>query len=223
MALAFGQRDAAGLSQAVRPLLTKLKTELPEVATPQVPSAGRRAAQMTVAFGHGIADHADAGGDGRLALRERRLPVPRRPSSRARSEAGAGDGDADGPPRKPATRCAGCSATIRSSGSDRHADVPGYVVGGKTGTAEKIAGGRYVERHYLELVPRHLLPWTIREYALLVSVDDPKREKPGLPALAAWNAAYVAGNVIRRSAAFLGVQPRTERGRPPRCHAAYPY
>ena len=95
-------------------------------------------------------------------------------------------------------------------GSGRNADVNGYLVGGKTGTAEKIANGHYVSGHYLNSFLA-AFPMNDPQYVLLVSLDDPRPESPGKPALAAWNAGIVAGHVVRRSASLLGVEPRLDQ------------
>ena len=207
MALAIGQETQQDYLRKFG-LSTKLKTELPEVATPQVPRRWSTAAQMTVAFGHGIAitPMQAAMGDVALVNGGNFLSPTFFPRTQEQAMALATPMVS----KKTSDEMRWLFRYNAVNGSGRHADVPGYVVGGKTGTAEKIANGRYVEGHYLNSFLA-TFPMDDPEYVLLVSVDDPKSEKPGLPALAAWNAAYVAGNVIRRSAAFLGVQPRTEQ------------
>ena len=45
------------------------------------------------------------------------------------------------------------------------------------------------------------------QYIVLSIVDEPKPEKPGLPATAGMNAAPIVANIIRRSASMLGVKP----------------
>jgi cell division protein FtsI (penicillin-binding protein 3) len=42
---------------------------------------------------------------------------------------------------------------------------------------------------------------------VLTVIDEPKPEKPGMPATAAFNAAPILANIIRRSASLLGVKP----------------
>ena len=51
-------------------------------------------------------------------------------------------------------------------------------------------------------------------YAVLVVLDEPKPEKPGAAATAAVNAAPVVGEIIRRAAGLLGVEPRPAEAPP---------
>ena len=73
-------------------------------------------------------------------------------------------------------------------GSGKQADVPGYSVGGKTGTAEKVEGGRYSgnKRRNAFLAA---FPMDAPKYLVLVVLDEPKPEKPGMGATAGLNAA----------------------------------
>ena len=91
-------------------------------------------------------------------------------------------------------------------GSGRRAAVPGYFVGGKTGTAEKVVDGRYSSKKrfnaFLSAFPMH-----DPQYVVLVIIDEPKPEKPGMGATAGSNAAPIVSNIIRRSAAILGIKP----------------
>ncbi|HAT84979.1 MAG TPA: hypothetical protein DCS30_02815, partial [Rhizobiales bacterium] len=93
-------------------------------------------------------------------------------------------------------------------GSGKRSKVDGYLVGGKTGTAEKVENGRYskdkVFNSYLSAFPMDK-----PEYVVLVMLDEPKglKETYGY-ATAGVNAAPLAGNVIRRIGSMLGVSPR---------------
>ena len=92
-------------------------------------------------------------------------------------------------------------------GSGKRADVPGYSVGGKTGTAEKVENGRYSanKRRNAFLAA---FPMDAPKYLVLVMLDEPKSEKPGIGATSGLNTAPVAGNIIRRIAPMLGVEPK---------------
>jgi cell division protein FtsI (penicillin-binding protein 3) len=106
------------------------------------------------------------------------------------------------------------SATMRQlfrlnvlKGSGRRAEVPGYRVGGKTGTAEKVVNGRYSsdKRRNAFLAA---FPMDAPEYMVLVVLDEPKSEKPGIGATAGLNAAPTVGAIIRRIAPMLGLEPQ---------------
>ncbi|MCW5696743.1 MAG: penicillin-binding protein 2 [Bauldia sp.] len=93
-----------------------------------------------------------------------------------------------------------------TAGSGRRADVDGYLVGGKTGTAEKIVNGAYsgslVLNSYLAA-----FPMDDPQYVVLIVLDEPKA-LPGGGTTAAYNAGPTVSAVIRRSAPLLGVAPR---------------
>ena len=92
-------------------------------------------------------------------------------------------------------------------GSGRRAAVPGYSVGGKTGTAEKVENGRYSANKRRNAFIA-AFPMDAPKYLVLVVLDEPKSEKPGMGATAGLNTAPVAGNIIRRIAPMLGVEPK---------------
>jgi len=94
-------------------------------------------------------------------------------------------------------------------GSGRRAAVPGYVVGGKTGTAEKVENGRYSSNKRLNSFLA-AFPMDDPKYVVLVVLDEPKAPSEGGGTTAGSNAAPTVGAVIRRSAALLGVEPRVE-------------
>jgi cell division protein FtsI (penicillin-binding protein 3) len=93
-------------------------------------------------------------------------------------------------------------------GSGRRADVEGFYVGGKTGTAEKVIGGRYAKDRLLNSFMA-IFPADQPRFLLLVTLDEPRGipETHGL-ATAGFNAAPTAGRVIARAAPLLGLQPR---------------
>jgi cell division protein FtsI (penicillin-binding protein 3) len=95
-------------------------------------------------------------------------------------------------------------------GTATKAEVKGYYVGGKTGTAEKVVNGRYAHNKLLTTFTA-VMPADAPRYQLLILLDEPQ----GLPethnfATSGWNAAPVAGKVIARIAPMLGVEPRFE-------------
>lgn len=93
-------------------------------------------------------------------------------------------------------------------GSGRRAEVEGFYVGGKTGTSEKVIGGRYSKDKSLNSFMA-VFPVDRPRFLLLVMLDEPRGipETHGL-ATAGFNAAPTAGRVIARAAPLLGLQPR---------------
>ncbi len=180
--------------------------ELPEVGLPIIPKKWTDLTTMTVAFGHSMAVSPlqVAVADAALVNGGKLIPPTLFPRTQAEADKLAVQ------VAKPET-----SAQMRylfalnvEKGSGRRADVPGYNVGGKTGTAEKIENGRYVGNKRLNSFLA-AFPMDDPQYVVLVTLDEPKSEKEGMAATAGLNAAPTAGAVIRRSAALLGVKPRT--------------
>ena len=92
-------------------------------------------------------------------------------------------------------------------GSGRRAEVPGYWVGGKTGTAEKVVNGKYSsDKRFNAFIAA--FPIDEPKYVVLTIIDEPEPEEPGMGATAGSNAAVMVGNIIRRSVPLLGLQPQ---------------
>lgn len=95
-------------------------------------------------------------------------------------------------------------------GTARKADVPGYYIGGKTGTAEKVINGRYAKKKVLNSFTA-ILPADNPRYQLLVMLDEPQSlpETHGF-ITSGWNAVPTGGKVIERIAPLLGIEPRMD-------------
>ena len=182
------------------------KTELPEIGEPIIPKKWTDLTVMTVAFGHSIAVSplqvavADAAlVNGGKLISPTFLPRTREEADKVAVQVVSSE----------------TSGLMRDlfqmnveKGTGTRAAVPGYLVGGKTGTAEKVEGGRYVGNKRLNSFLA-AFPMDDPQYVVLVVLDEPKPEKEGAGATAGLNAAPTVGAVIRRSAALLGVKPRT--------------
>ncbi len=96
---------------------------------------------------------------------------------------------------------------VVTEGTGGNADVPGYLVGGKTGTAEKSADGSYDRKKLISSFIA-VFPMDAPRYAVFVMVDEPKgtRESFGY-ATGGWVAAPAAGRVIASMAPLLGMVP----------------
>ena len=99
---------------------------------------------------------------------------------------------------------------VVAEGTGRKAAAPGYLVGGKTGTAEKAINGRYARNKMITNFVG-VFPIDRPRYAVLTLLDEPKgtKETRGF-ATAGWTAAPVASTVIGRIAPFLGVPAAVE-------------
>jgi cell division protein FtsI (penicillin-binding protein 3) len=101
---------------------------------------------------------------------------------------------------------------VVTNGTGRKADAPGYRVGGKTGTAEKIVGGRYSKSGVVVTSFAGVFPMDEPRYAMVVMLDEPKgtAETFGFRT-AGWNAAPMFGKIVSRIAPMLGVRPDLKR------------
>ena len=92
-------------------------------------------------------------------------------------------------------------------GSAKNANIDGYDVAGKTGTANKIVDGRYIKgKNVTSFVAT--FPYTEPKYAVMVIIDDPKPIKETFGFVTSgWNACPTGGNIIKRIAPQLNVQP----------------
>ncbi len=93
-------------------------------------------------------------------------------------------------------------------GTAGKAGVPGFRVGGKTGTAEKVVNGRYSKNHRLNSFVG-AFPMDDPKFVVLIMLDEPKPlpETHGY-ATSGWNAVPTAGKIIARIAPLLGVMPK---------------
>jgi cell division protein FtsI (penicillin-binding protein 3) len=186
-------------------LLAPLGLELPEVGSPQFPATWRDINTITISYGHGISVTPTHVAAAVSALVNGGTYVP---PTVVRRVAGG----------KPAGRrviSAQTSAALRAlmrlvvlEGSGEQAEVAGYRVGGKTGSAEKVtAGGGYSERS-LRTSFVGVFPIDAPRYVVLVVLDEPRAttETYGF-ATAGWNAAPTTGAIIAKIAPILGVFP----------------
>jgi cell division protein FtsI (penicillin-binding protein 3) len=100
---------------------------------------------------------------------------------------------------------------VVTDGTGRKADAPGYRVGGKTGTAEKIIGGRYSGSAVVTTFAG-VFPMDEPRYVIVAMLDEPKAtaDTYGFHT-AGWNVAPVISKVVARIGPALGVMPDAHR------------
>jgi cell division protein FtsI (penicillin-binding protein 3) len=99
---------------------------------------------------------------------------------------------------------------VVEQGTGTMAAAPGYVVGGKTGTAEKVSGKGYARKALLSSFIA-AFPMQDPRYLVLVMVDEPHGTKKTFGyATGGWVAAPVISRVVTRAAPLLGVKPVDE-------------
>ncbi len=186
--------------------LDRLRTELPESAEPIVPKRWGELNTVTIAFGHGLSVAPLQAVMGVAATLNGGLLIPPTFLKRSQEEAKSLAKQV----LKPET-----SLEMRylmrlnaEKGTATKANVNGYYIGGKTGTAEKVVNGRY-SKHKLLTDFMAVLPADKPKYLMLIMLDEPQPtpETHGF-ATAGWNAGPTAGKVIARVAPLLDIEPR---------------
>ncbi len=187
-------------------LLDKSPLELPEIGAPHYPNqkSWKRINTMTIAYGHGISVSPIQlvsavacvvnGGSLRAATLLKRAPseVP------------------EGQPAISAQTSAQMRQLMRlvvQVGTGKNANAPGYLVGGKTGTADKQQGGRYRENARLASFIA-AFPMNQPRYVVLIMVDEPKPNAHSHGyATGGWVAAPAVGAIVKRMAPLMGMMP----------------
>jgi cell division protein FtsI (penicillin-binding protein 3) len=188
--------------------LSRLHTELPESADPILPRRWSDLTTATVAFGHGLSVAPLQEAMGVAAIMNGGILIPPTFLKRSRAEAE----ELGKRVIKPET-----SELMRylmrlnvEKGTAKMADVAGYYIGGKTGTADKVVNGRYSKTKVLTDF-LSIIPADHPRYLLLIMLDEPK----ATPAThgfttSGWNAVPVGGKVVARIAPLLGIEPRMD-------------
>jgi stage V sporulation protein D (sporulation-specific penicillin-binding protein) len=92
---------------------------------------------------------------------------------------------------------------VVAQGSGGKAFIDGYRVGGKTGTAQKVQNGRYLQNnHIVSFIG--FAPADDPQIVVYVAVDNPK----GTVQFGGTVAAPIVGNIIGDSLRSMGVEPR---------------
>jgi cell division protein FtsI (penicillin-binding protein 3) len=185
-------------------LLTKLQTELPEVKMPSQPKVWKKINSITISFGHGVSttplQTAVAGAalvNGGKLIEPTFLP-------RSREQA---DEVAEVVVKKSTSDDVRYLFKLNGiKGSGRNADVPGFNVGGKTGTADKVVNGRYATNLNFNAFLA-AFPIEDPKYVVLTFCDEPHNGEKGQN-IAAYTAAPMVKNIIARAAPILGVEPK---------------
>ena len=189
-------------------LMSRVPTELGESAAPIIPPHWQKLNSMTIAFGHGLSVTP-------LQLAAATLPLVNggiavTPTFLPRSREGGMNGGERVLKRNTSAAMLKLMRLNVLKGTAKRADVEGYRVGGKTGTAEKVVGGRYSTSALLTSFLA-VFPTDAPEYVVLVMLDEPQRvAQSGNQATAGVNAAPTAGRIIERLAPVLGVAPKLE-------------
>jgi cell division protein FtsI (penicillin-binding protein 3) len=186
--------------------LDRLRTELPESAEPIVPKHWGELNTVTIAFGHGLSVAPLQAVMGVAATVNGGKLIPPTFLRRTPEEAQALAKQVLRPETSVKMRY--LMRLNAEVGSAKLANVNGYYIGGKTGTAEKVVNGRYSKTKLLTDFMA-VLPADNPKYLLLIMLDEPQPlpETHGF-ATAGWNAGPTAAKVIARIGPLLDLEPR---------------
>ena len=107
-----------------------------------------------------------------------------------------------------------CLAMLRrvvTEGTATLANVPGYAVAGKTGTAEKPKKGGGYDPNKVVNTFASIFPANDPKYVLIVTLDEPVETSGPIPRrTAGWTSVPVAAEIIRRIAPLMGLRPQID-------------
>ena len=184
-------------------LMDKLSLELPELGRPQVRTDKKLLTTMTISYGHGISitpTHL-ASATATIVNNGIRVDPTLLISNSAKKNKRIFSKET--------------SKTMRSimrlvvsnkNGTAKQAEASGYLVGGKTGTAEKTnpAGGYFKKQNIVTLTSA--FPMNNPRFIITVMIDNPKGSKR----TAGWVAAPVVNKIVTRIAPILNIKPQTK-------------
>ncbi|MEO8651202.1 MAG: penicillin-binding protein 2, partial [Hyphomicrobiaceae bacterium] len=186
-------------------LLDTIRTEAGRVAPPLLPSNWGPIEGVTISFGHGLAVAplqfaavAASLVNGGIKVRPTFLQQDTVPPGEARVVSAA---------TSAAIRDALRRVVTDTHGTGRRADIAGYEIGGKTGTAEQPGRGGYKSKTVISSFLA-VLPASAPRYVLLVSLFEPQGvEETKGRITAGLNAAPTAARVVERIGPMLGLIP----------------
>ncbi len=189
-------------------LLQKLDTEFPEIGTPQYPKDWKKISAATISFGHGISISplhlvnavATVVGDGKHS----------NPQFILQEEGAVNHGQAILNPQT-ILQMRGLFRLNTLKGSGGSANIAGYRVGGKTGTAEKFSD-KLSTYDKDKVIANFVAAFPIEEpeYIIFVMLDEPKPNGNVRPT-GGVVAAPVVGKVIKRLAPIVGIMPKIQK------------
>ncbi len=173
---------------------------------PLLPPNWSEISTMTISYGHGLSSspvHLAAGYASLLNGGTRVEPTLMRQTEVA-----------EGPrvvSEAVSTRARSMLRQVVTRGTASFGEVPGYAVGGKTGTADKPRpqGGYYDDKVIATFAS--VFPADDPQYVLIVTLDEPSENTGAEPRrTAGWTAVPVAAEIIRRVAPLLDLRPQVD-------------
>lgn len=192
-------------------MLERVPIEITEAhgSTPLKPAKWSELSTMTISYGHGLSTSPMHLAAGYAAIANGGYYV--KPTILKQS------GPQFGPRILSQQAAADSRSMLRqvvTEGTASFGEVPGYAVGGKTGTADKpkLRGGGYYKDKVIATFAS-IFPSNDPKYVLIVSLDEPSENSGDEPRrTAGWTAVPVAAEMITRIAPLLGLRPEVEPG-----------
>ncbi len=186
--------------------------EVPEIGRPLIPSPWRDVNTLTASFGHGIAVSplqlvraAASIVNGGL------LVTPTLVSQKRQHKDALNESRLRVVSPQTSHRMRQLMRLVVTQGTGSKAEVEGFLVGGKTGTAEKPGKGGYSHK---KLISSFLgvFPMDAPKYVVFVMVDEPQGTKESYGyATGGWVGAPTVARIISGMVSVLGLEPKKEK------------
>jgi cell division protein FtsI (penicillin-binding protein 3) len=188
--------------------LERAPLELAEIshATPQWPERWTELAAMTISYGHGMTTSPVHLAAGYAALVNGGFRVTPTMLRRATTEPGERLISA-----RTSAQMRSLMRQVVTRGTASLAEVPGYGLGGKTGTANMPNARGGYDEHRVIATFAGAFPMNEPRYVIVVSLVEPS-ETTGreVRRTAGWTVVPVAAEITRRIAPLLGLRPQDE-------------
>ncbi len=180
-------------------LLDPMSFDIREIGKPLVPSIWRKSTTLTASYGHGLATTPLQMSAAVASIVNGGILVsPKLVKSDIKSEVRVISEETSDKMRK-------LLRLVVTKGTGKNADVKGFALGGKTGTAEKSVNGRYDRKKLISSFVG-AFPMDDPKYVLMVMVDEPKPNKNSYGyATAGWVAAPATARIVTSMASVLGM------------------
>lgn len=192
-------------------LTKQAKLEIPERGEPMVPNPWRDVNGMTISFGHGLAVSPLHLVRGVAAIVNGGLLIDptlikRKPEDLVLGERVISE--------KTSLTMRQLMRLVVTNGTAKGAEAAGYLVGGKTGTADKLQGKGYAKNARLSSFAG-AFPMNNPRYVVFVMIDEPKPNAKSYGyATGGWVAAPVVGKIVSQMAPLLGIAPQAVSDKP---------
>ena len=178
--------------------------ELPELGAPILPQTWREITVMTIAYGYGISVSPLQVVAAMAGILNNGIMVPATLLEKTSTQKQKSRTIIS---KKTSQKIKDLMRLVVTIGTAKTANVPGYDVIGKTGTAHKVQAKGYSKKARITSFVG-AFPYHAPRYLVLIMLDDPKPiEGTHGYATGGWNVAPTAGRLIARLAPLLGVPP----------------